>query len=185
MKHSMSVLRVASLALLVPVGTALAQMPPSPKPGPEHELLKRDVGVWDATIELQGPPGTPPTVSKGTETVSLACGGLWQITDFKGDLMGQPFEGHGMTGYDPSRKKYVGTWVDSMSAGLTEVQGTHDPAKNVMTSTMEGTDAAGTPTKSKQIAEWKDADTRLFTMYVNLPDGNEFPVMKITYKRRK
>jgi hypothetical protein len=115
----------------------------------------------------------------------MACGGLWQITEFKAELMGQPFEGRGATGYDPSRKKYVGTWVDSMSAGLTQVEATHNPAKNTMTGTMEGTDGADTPTKTKQVAEWKDADTRVFTMFVTLPDGNEFPVMKITYKRRK
>lgn len=185
MKHPMSLLRIAGLALMVPAASVLAQMPPAPKPGPEHEVLKRDVGVWDATVEMQGPPGTPPAVSKGTETVSMACGGLWQVTEFKGEMMGQAFEGRGTTGYDPNKKKYVGTWVDSMSTGMSLVEGTHDPAKNVMTGTMEGPDPTGAITKMKEVLEWKDADNRLFTMSMPLPDGKDVPVMKITYKRRK
>jgi Protein of unknown function (DUF1579) len=185
MKNTKSLLCIAGLALTLPAASALAQMPPVPKPGPEHEILKRDVGVWDATVEMQGPPGAPASVSKGTETVSLMGGGLWQITEFKGEMMGQPFEGRGATGFDPNKKKYVGTWVDSMTTGLSLVEATLDPSKNVMTGTMEGTDPSGAVTKMKEVTEWKDADNRLFTLYVPMPDGKEFPVMKITYKRRK
>jgi Protein of unknown function (DUF1579) len=185
MRDSKNLLRIAGLALLVPAASVLAQMPPAPKPGPEHELLKRDVGVWDATVEMQGPPGTPPAVSKGTETVSLIGGGLWLLTEFKGEMMGQAFEGRGATGYDPNKKKYVGTWVDSMSTGLSLVEATLDASKKVLTGTMETTDPTGAPTKMKEVTEWKDADNRLFTLYMALPDGKELPVMTITYKRRK
>ena len=47
---------------LVPV-LAAAQMPPPPTPGPEHAILKEDVGTWDASIELvmPGAPATPPS----------------------------------------------------------------------------------------------------------------------------
>ena len=54
--------------------TAPAPPPPLPKPGPEHEVLKSDAGVWDATVEMLGPG--PPSVSKGVET-SAMLGGLW------------------------------------------------------------------------------------------------------------
>src|SRR5258708_12910506 len=94
---------------------AAPAMPPLPKPGPEHEVLKNDAGVWDATVEMLGPG--PPNVSKGVETNTM-LGGLWLVTDFKSEMMSQPFQGHGVAGYDPARKKYVGTWVDSMSTGL-------------------------------------------------------------------
>jgi Protein of unknown function (DUF1579) len=184
MSDALRVLRMVGLAAIVPAASAFAQMPPLPKPGPEHEVLRRDVGVWDATVEMQGPPGTPPTVSKATETVSL-LGGFWQVTEFKGEVMGQPFEGRGATGYDPSKKKYVGTWVDSMSTGLSSVEATLDSSKNVMTGTMLGTDPTGAATKMKEVSEWKDADNRVFTLFMPLPDGKEVQVMKITYKRRK
>ena len=88
-----------------------------PTPGPEHEMLKKDVGTWDATVEMFMAPGAPPAVSKGTETVTM-LGGFWQVGEFKSEMIGQPFEGQGITGYDPAKKKFVGTWVDTMSTGF-------------------------------------------------------------------
>jgi hypothetical protein len=35
------------------------------------------------------------------------------------------------------------------------------------------------------VTEYKDPDTRVFTMYFPGPDGKEAPGMRITYKRRK
>lgn len=156
---------------------------PVPKPGPEHEVLKNDVGAWDATVEMMG-PGAPPTVSKGAETNTMV-GGLWLVTDFKSEMMGQPFQGHGVSGYDAAKKKYVGTWVDSMSSGLNLGESTYDPKTKTMTGVMEGPDMSGKMEKMKTVTEWKDADTRIFTMYTTGPDGKEATAMRITYKRRK
>jgi hypothetical protein len=171
-------LSALALALSLTAPLALAQMPGMPQPGPEHELLKKDVGTWDATVEMT--MGGAPMISKGTDTVSM-IGGFWQVDDFKAEMMGQPFEGRGATGYDPAKKKYVGTWVDSMTPGYYTVEGTYDAATKTLTATMEGPDPSGAVVKTKQKTEWKDADTRVFTMYG--PDGSVS--MKITYKRRK
>jgi hypothetical protein len=178
---------VGSLAVVaaLPLATAFAQMPAPAQPGPEHAILKKDVGTWDATVEMSGPPGTPAMVSKGTETVSVTLGGLWQVSEFKADLGGMAFEGRGTVGYDPAKKKYVGTWIDSMTAGLSLMEATYDPAKKAMTGWMEGPDPAGKVMKMKEVTEWKDDDTRVFTMFTATPDGKETPTMKITYKRRK
>src|SRR5437773_2168191 len=123
MRRALCVLVMASMAAALLVGSAGAQEKesaktrgqesPFPKPGPEHEFLKKDVGVWDATVETIMEPGGKPNVSKGVETITLLGGGLWMIQDFKSEFMGVPFQGHGVTGYDASKKKYVGTWVDS------------------------------------------------------------------------
>ncbi len=177
MRMSLAALPVSLLAVAVP---ALAQ-PAMPQPGPEHEMLKKDVGTWDATVEFMGGPGAAPSVSKGTETVTM-LGGFWQVTDFKSEMMGQPFEGRGAMGYDPSRKKYVGTWVDSMVPGYYTTEGTYDPATKTLTSTMEGPGPDGTIAKTRETTEWKDPDTRVFTMYG--PDGKSV-MMRITYERRK
>jgi hypothetical protein len=152
-----------------------------PKPGPEHEVLKNDVGTWDATVEMMG---LAPSVSKGVET-STMVGGLWLVTDFKSEMMNQPFQGHGVSGYDLTKKKYVGTWVDSMSPGMMLGESTYDPKTKTMTGEMEGPDMSGKMEKMKSVTEWKDPDTRVFTMYMTGPDGKEAPVMRITYKRRK
>ncbi len=161
-----------------------AQEMPTPKPGPEHELLKSDVGTWDATVEMMA-PGQPPQVSKGVEVNTLLEGGLWLVTDFKSSLMNQPFHGHGTMGWDSTKKKYVSTWIDSMSVGVSLGEATYDAKTKTLTGWFEGPDMTGKTTKMKETVEWKDGETRVFTMYATGPDGKEAPSMRITYKRRK
>jgi hypothetical protein len=169
--------------VLVCAAAAGAQeAPPMPKPGPEHEILNKDVGTWDATVEMLMPPGPP---SKGTEVNTLGPGGLWLISDFKSEMMGAPFQGHGVSGWDPAKKKYVGTWVDSMSTGVFTIEGTYDAASRSMTSMMSGPGEDGQPMTMKAVTQMKDDDTRVFTMHMKGPDGKEAPTMRITYKRRK
>jgi hypothetical protein len=163
---------------------AQAQDSPFVKPAPEHEIFKKEVGVWDATVEMKAHADGEPMVSKGVETNTLLGPGLWLIQDFKGEMMGAPFQGHGVTGYDPLKKKYVGTWVDSMSTGLATTQGTYDPKSRVMTTHLETSGPDGAMMKMRSTSEWKDANTRVFTMYSPAGQGDEYAMMKITYKRR-
>jgi len=186
-------MKLASLVLVSTLGAvalnvpsrAAAQSPPAPKPGPEHELLKEDVGTWDAKVEMFMAPGQPPAASTGTETNTMGCGGLCLITDFKADMMGTPFHGHGTTTYDPAKKKYVGSWTDSMSQALMIGESTYDPAARTMTGWMEGPDPSGKISRMKSVVQYKDANTRVFTMYGPGPDGKEAMGMRITYMRRK
>jgi hypothetical protein len=188
MKRVTISLCLMALPLLVVAASAQEPppgMPPLPKAGPEHAVLKQDEGVWDASVEMFMGPGAPPMVSKGVETNTLGQGGLFLITDFKGDMMGTPFHGHGVSSWDSTKKKYTGTWTDSMSTGISLVESTYDAAAKKMTGTMEGPDMTGKVNKMKETVEWKDADTRVFTMFAPTPDGKEVPAMRITYKRRK
>jgi hypothetical protein len=159
--------------------------PPMPKPGPEHAVLKMDVGTWDAAIEITPGPGAPAVKSKGVEVNTLGCGGLCLISDFKADMMGSPFQGHGVATWDPAKKKYVGSWTDSMSRGIAIGESTYDAAAKKMTGTMEGPDETGKLVKSRSVAVWTSPTTRVFTMYSPGPDGKEAETMKITYTRRK
>ena len=161
------------------------QGPPMPKPGPEHALFKEDVGTWDATVEVIPAPGAEPIVSKGVETNTLGCGGLCLITDFKSEFAGQPFHGHGLSVWDPAKKKYVGSWTDSMSTGLAFGESTWDAATKKMTGTMETTDPSGQTQKMRTIVEYASPTTRTMSSYMAGPDGKEFVNLRITYTRRK
>ena len=185
-----TVLGVAGLALAQ--DKPAAAPPPPPKPGPEHAIFKDVAGTWDAKIESFMVPGAPASVSSGTETTRVGCGGLCLITDFKGAfVMGPPstpatpFEGHGTETYDVAKKKYVGTWVDSMSTGLQVGESTYDAGTKTMTGWMEGPDMSGKVSKMKSTATLKDPNTRVFSMYSTGPDGKEALGMRITYTRRK
>jgi hypothetical protein len=184
-------MRFTRLPLLTLVATLAAspalraQAPEMPKPGPEHELFKQDAGTWDATVEAWMAPGAPPMTSKAVETNVLGCGGLCLVTEFKGDFGGVPFDGHGTSAYDPTKKKYVGSWTDSMSTGLMIGESTYDPVKKVVTGYMEGPDMTGKVVKSKSVVEYKADGSRVFTMYNRTPDGKEVAGMRITYTKRK
>ena len=188
----MSVVRPGRLAAVLVIASAAltaaqqsGQMPPMPKPGPEHAVLKMDEGTWDAVVEVTPAPGAPVQKSKAVEVDTIGCGGLCLITDVKGDMMGMPFHGHGVSTWDPAKKKYVGSWTDSMSTGLSIGESTYDPASKKSTGMMEGPDMTGKVVKMRSVVEYRGASTRIMTMYGPGPDGKEMEGMKITYTKRK
>ncbi len=173
------------LVVLSAAPLAAQQAPPMPKPGPEHEVLKMDVGTWDAVVEFSMAPGAPPATSKGVEVSTLGCSGLCLITDFTGEAMGAPFQGHGVMTWDVGKKKYTGSWTDSMSTGLAITESTYDPAAKKWTGWMEGPDMTGAVMKTRNVVDVKDANNRVMTAYGTGPDGKEMQVLKITYVRKK
>src|SRR5262245_30991347 len=84
------------------------------KPIAQHKLLTDRAGNWDVDASMFEVPGAEPKKSKGSATCKVGPGGLWVIEDHKGEMMGMPFEGHGVFGYSKEKEKYVGFWVDSM-----------------------------------------------------------------------
>ena len=54
-----------------------------------------------------------------------------------------------------------------------------------MTMTGEGPGQEGKTAKYKSITEIKDADTVNFSLFMVDKDGEEQPIVKITYKRKK
>ncbi|HSQ58535.1 MAG TPA: DUF1579 domain-containing protein [Gemmata sp.] len=162
-----------ALAILV-MPTAQAQEPP--KPGPEHEVLKKLVGTWEATMKFAG------MESKGTMTYKLDLGGLWLTSAFEGDFGGMKFSGRGMDSYDAAKKKYVGVWVDSMSTSPMLMEGTYDKDKKQMTLVGEGPGMDGKPAKFKSVTTMPDDNTIHFDMFMG--DAKE-PAFTIDYKRKK
>ena len=175
----------AFLTLAVVALFAAQQGPPMPKPGAEHKLLTQDAGTWDAAVEMHAEPGKPPMKSKGVEVNTIGCSELCLVTTFKGDMGGMPFEGAGVTTYDPKKQKYIGSWTDSMSAGLSVGESTYDAKSKKWTGTMEGPDMSGNITKARSETIVTAAGTRVFTLFTPGPDGKEAPMLKITYTRRK
>lgn len=179
-------------ALLGASATARAQEeggPPIPKPTAEHKILAADEGTWDATIKAyMAGPDAEPTVSKGVEVNTVMPGGLWVLSKFQGDFGGTSFEGHGQFGYDPLKKQYVGSWIDSMNPTLSILEGTYDAKTRTMTYVGDGVDP-GTKAKytQKMVTTSKDDGTRVFTLYMKFDaaGGDEVKFMEVTYTKRK
>jgi hypothetical protein len=158
---------------------ARADEPAGPKPGPEHDMLKMCVGEWDAVVEVQG---LPP--SKGSAVYKMELGGFWLTEAYTGEFGGQKFEGRGLTGYDPIKKKYVSTGIDSMDPNVMLMEGAFDKDGKTLALIGDGYGDDGKPAKMKSVTEFPDKDTLVFTFYT-VADGKDQQMMKITYKRKK
>lgn len=178
---------VAAMAMMAMMGAA-AMAQEIPKPTPEHKILAEDAGTWDATIKsyTQG-PDAEPAISKGSEVNAMLPGGLWLVSKFEGEMAGMKFEGRGQFGYDADKKKYIGTWIDSMSPGLTMLDGSYDAKTKTMTFEGDGVDPSSkTKYRQKMVTTLKNDGSRLFTLYMKF-DGapDEIKFMEVTYTKAK
>jgi len=152
-----------------------------PALGPEFELLRKDVGEWDATITVTPSPGAPPQASTGRLVGRLISGGRWLITDFQNHTTG--FEGHGIYGYHAASKRYVGTWVDDMRTDLYVGEGEWDPGKQTMTYRWS------TPMPNGQAMTWKETsevvsgNEQILRVLFPSPDGAEFEMLRAVYRK--
>ncbi len=133
-------------------------------------------------------PESEPTVARGIETNTVVPGGLWLVSIFQGEFDGVKFEGRGQYGYDPRKKKYVGTWVDSMSPTLTVLEGSYDAMTRTMTYTGDGVcPKDGSKLIERMVTKIQGDDRRVFTLYVTgaPTGGKEAKVMEIEYTKRR
>jgi len=150
----------------------------------EHKLLEKYVGAWDAEVTMQLASGQPAVKSPAKSTARL-IGGIWLLTDFDSSMMGAPFSGHEVLGYDTKSKHYCVTWVDSMSTGFSTGELDFDAKSATLGGNLNGRDPADAPMTWRQADVWKDDDTREWTMYRKGADGKEQVELQITYKRHK
>jgi len=156
-------------------------------PGPvkEHELLQKFVGEWESEGEAFMAPGQPPTKLKGVESSRL-IGGFWFVAQIKSTVPDFPYEQILTIGYDPAKKKYIGTVIDSMTSHIWQFEGTFDVTGNILTWETEGpVPSPQTPSKFREVTELKSPDHKVFTSSIQGPDGSWNTIMTINIRRKK
>ena len=152
-----------------------------PTPSAEHADLLKAAGIWHVKGRFFMAPDAPPMETTGVETVG-SVGGFWVVGRYESEFFGAPFHGRGTAGYDAWKKVYVSTWVDSMSPSMISLTGTK--VGNVLTMEGDGVDpSSGAPCRYKTV-ESIEENTRVFTMYLVMPDGSDLRIMELTYTRR-
>ena len=136
-----------------------AQVPNFPSPQAEHEWLKQFTGTWTSTSHTIAAPGEESMVCSG-EIKSRLLGGFWVINELQGDAGGGTMHAIQTIGYDPEKKAYVGTWVDSMMNHMWRYEGTVDDSGKKLMLEAEGPNfmAAGKLTKFRDSYEFKSPD---------------------------
>jgi uncharacterized protein DUF1579 len=162
------------------------QMPEMPKPQKEHAWLEQLAGEWDSENQIFMEPGQAPMTAKGEETARM-IGGFWMMSENKGDMQGTPYSGILTVGYDAAKKKYVGTWIDSMQGYLWKYKGSVDDAGKTLTLETKGPcpKKGGAISNFKEVLEVKDKDHKVFTSYMEEDDGSWTKLVQIDYHRKK
>jgi len=155
-------------------------------PGPEHQKMASQAGEWITAGKFwMGGPAAPPTESKGAAKLSMILGGRYQVQEYKGDFMGMPFDGYGISGYDNGTREHFTVWVDSMSTGMMVCRGKADD-KGVLTLRGTMTDPRGMEYEVREVFAPKDADSMHFEMYMKGQEyKDEFKMMELSYSRKK
>jgi hypothetical protein len=158
---------------------------------PEHEVLESLVGTWDCTTEFTMGPGEP-TRGEGTNNAALVLGGRWVTQHFvMPDFMGSTYEGMGAFGFDKAKGKYVSVWLDSMSTGMSTMEGTWDEDSSTMTWTGTavypgGPDGAVMEVPVKHVVKRLSDDKHVMEFWEPTgPDGELSRTGKIVYTRSK
>jgi Protein of unknown function (DUF1579) len=153
-------------------------------PGEPHKALAATAGTYSLRVKSWHEPGSPPMEEVGTATRTMTLDGRVLVEDMKSTMMGMPFTGHGMMGYDNVTGKYWHTWMDSMSTGLMVSEGTCD-AQRACTFTGSWNDPIKKgPVKARMTSRWTGPTTEIFEMYGPGKDGKEMKMMEITYSRK-
>ena len=86
-------------------------------PGEPHKLLAKLEGSW--TTKSKGWEGGKPAMeSTGTCEQKVILNGHYLRQEYTGDMMGAPFTGINLLGYNNHTKKFESIWIDSMSTAI-------------------------------------------------------------------
>jgi hypothetical protein len=154
-------------------------------PGAAHQALAASVGTYDLKIKSWHEPGGPAMEDTGTATRAMALGGRVLVEDLTSSMMGMPYTGRGMMGFDNVSGKYWSTWNDSMSTGIVVSSGTCDAARKTCTFTGSWSDPIKKgPVKARMTTRWTGPTTEVFELYGPGRDGKEMKMLEITYTKR-
>ncbi|MEO6669068.1 MAG: DUF1579 domain-containing protein [Ferruginibacter sp.] len=155
-------------------------------PGIPHKMLAKSTGTWNEEVTMWMAPGAAPEKSKAVAENKMIMNGLYQESITKGTMMGMPFEGKSIVGYDNAKKVFVSSWIDNMGSGIMHMEGPWDDATKSMNLT--GTCADPMSGKIMTVRETfriVDDNTQMMEMYMPGPDGKEFKTMEIKFTRSK
>ncbi|MGA8263106.1 MAG: DUF1579 domain-containing protein [Ignavibacteriaceae bacterium] len=153
-------------------------------PGWAHELLASHAGEWKSVTTYWMDPSAPPQTMEGTTKNEMIMGGRYLKSTHSGEMMGMPFEGMSLEGYDNAKKEFTSVWIDNFGTGTSISTGKYDKETNsiiykgTVYEPMQGKDVT-----IKQVVKYIDKDHHTIEMYT--VDGEqETKTMQIAFTRK-
>jgi hypothetical protein len=152
----------------------------------EHELLKRFVGSWESNSTTVAGPGQA-AIKCRAKLNGRMLGGLWVVTESTNDMGGMKIEAVQTIGYDPEKKKYVGTWVDSVMNHLWRYEGSVDLKTKALTLEADGPHFSekGKTSRYREIYDFKSDEVIAVESQVRADDGRWTTFMNGEIRRAK
>ncbi|XVJ58756.1 MAG: DUF1579 family protein [Tepidisphaera sp.] len=167
-----------------PAELVAPEMPADEGPGEMHKILTKAVGEWETKTKSYMTGEVEE--STGKCVVRSLFDGRYTQVQYSGKMMGKPFQGMGLYGYDTGTKKFVSSWVDSMSTGIATGTGELSADKKTLTWTVEMTGPGGTKETMREVETFIDDNTSKLEMFMTNPaDGKEMLLLEISYTRVK
>lgn len=154
-------------------------------PGPAHKELAASEGIWSEDLTMWMAPGAPEVKSTATVANKMIMGGRYLQGMHRGTMMGMPFEGMNIVGYDNKKGVYQSTWIDNMGTGIMMLTGTWNKATNMLES--KGTMIDPVTGADMQVRETyfiKDNDHHIMEMFMTTANGKEYKSMHIEMVRK-
>ncbi len=150
-----------------------------------HKYLQPLVGKWTTATRYRFGKEAPWTKSTGVSETKWAMGGRYIIEHFKSHSKEMPFEGMGTTGYDKTKKKYISTWIDSMSTTLMMSTGTINDSHKVITfyATYDDPFTGQKNKQQKTTLTILNENKIVMEMYERGQDGEWFMNLEVVYTR--
>jgi hypothetical protein len=164
----------------------MAEMMASMTPGEHHAHLAKFAGDWDVKSKMWMEEGAPPMESTAVVTAKMEMGGRFLYIHYNGDMMGQPFKGVSMMGYNNNSKQHESVWVDNMSTGIWYSTGSCSADGKTYTLSGIFTEPDGTKKTTREVTSWTGADTYTMEFYETPGEkgGKERKMMELAYTRK-
>jgi Protein of unknown function (DUF1579) len=154
-------------------------------PGAPHKRLAGLAGNWITKTRAWMEPDKPPMEGTGTCEQRMLLGGRYLQQEYTGEMMGSPFTGINVIGYDNHTKKYVSTWIDSMSTGIYYFEGTASAEGKTITQKSRYDDPVRGPMVWRSVTRIVDNNTLKYEMYLTPRRGKEEKMMEMTVTRKR
>jgi Protein of unknown function (DUF1579) len=150
-------------------------------PGPAHKALEAFVGNWKAEVKCWCEPGAAPNVSQATAKASWTLNGHFLEEEFHGEMMGKPFTGRSLMGFDNIKQTFNTVWVSDMQTSILTSEGKGENGNKVITlagkSNCPATGRKDIPIKT--VFRVLSPDKHVFEMF-----NDSAKTMEITYTRK-
>lgn len=153
-------------------------------PGPHHKHFADMVGAWKAEVKMWMAPGAEPMMSEMKAQCESLFDGRYCAEKIEGVMMGMPFQGMSISGFDNLKGKHTLVWIDNMGTGTIYSEGDCSDSCRVETHQYVQKDPmTGKDMKVKMVSRLIDKNKWVLESYMVGEDGKEFKNMEITYTR--